>query len=124
MGHALCGVLVARRQGQINPLLQSRCGNRSWQVANSPLLRGRDILKMGTWLGELQIPVLKQKSLNVSAKPSLFSFSLLFSLHLSQECLFHRERHFLCPVCDGCDIFSENEHFSCSIFRLQGSKRR
>lgn len=32
---------------------------------------------MGMWLGALQIPVLKQKSLNVSAKPSLFSFSAL-----------------------------------------------
>jgi len=76
---------------------------------------------MGTWIGELRIPVLKQKSPNISAKPSLFSFSPLFSLHPSQEYLFHREMHFLCPVCDACDIFSENE-ILLQHFHVSGSQ--
>lgn len=102
-----CGALVAQQQGQINPLLQNQCSDGSWQVAESPLFLGGGSLKVGTWLRELQTPTLRQKSFNVSAKPSLFSFSPLISLHLSQDCLFHREMHFLCPVCDACDIFSE-----------------
>lgn len=73
----------------------------------APSSPGGDSLKVGTWLRELQTPTVRQKSFNVSAKPSLFSFSTLFSLHLSQDCLFHREMHFLCPDCDACDIFSE-----------------
>lgn len=77
MGHALCSVLVARQQGQINPLLQNWCRDGSWRAAGRPLSLWRDGLKMGMWLGALQIPVLKQKSLNESAKPSLFSFSAL-----------------------------------------------
>lgn len=68
--------------------------------------------------------MLKQESLHASAKLALFSFSPLVFLHLSQECLFHREMHFLCLVCDGCDIFSGNEYFPCSIFRFLGPKRR
>lgn len=87
MGHALCSVGGRDR-------LTLFCKTRAvmaaggWLTAPCPW----GALKMGTWLRELQIPVLKQKSLNLSAKLGLFSFFGLFSLHPSPfstgKCIF------------------------------------
>lgn len=99
----------------------------STEIAAGRQLRApsiRDSLRTGRGLGELCRALLLHRALSASNSPGCcpLHFSLS-SCH--KKCLFHRERKmeaFPCLACDVCDIFSENKHFSCSIFRLLGPR--